>query len=513
MLQLFILQRLNSNSSLLLPMVAESNFIVDSILLITTIIILFNNIENDLDGVVSNVYNNADEDEDEEDNYALDFLSLPFVVLTHILISLTNLYDSRLEEDNKTHNILLTIFIYFFSNTAFISSDLLTFYINFESVLIPMFILIGWISLRNRKIKATFYFFYFTYIGSFMLLIAMLFLLKENDIIDIGILVEENNLDYSEEFIIFLLFFVAFAVKIPLYPFHIWLPEAHVEASTSGSVILAGILLKLGGYGLLRFIFPVFNEQINLINIELSKFYFFGYLYTAIISFFQLDLKKIVAYSSISHMSLIMYALFDNIGITGLVGSVLMFVNHGFSSGLSFFLIGFLYERFGTKNLENKGLIFCVMPYFSIFVFLKFLSNIAFPLTGIFISELQILSSFLEYWGILILLLNVFGSFLNLLYSLELSVRVLFSRVSVFNTQVTKNLAIYDLKQNQSLLERRKKKSLEFYQELFLIENSGYWQDLDLIEIIICITLCFFIFFITFFSNYFELIIINNIVI
>jgi len=173
----------------------------------------------------------------------------------------------------------------------------------------------------------------------------------------------------------------------------------------------------------------------------------------------------------------------------------------------------FYYERFGTKNLENKGLIFCVMPYFSIFVFLKFLSNIAFPLTGIFISELQILSSFLEYWGILILLLNVFGSFLNLLYSLELSVRVLFSRVSVFNTQVTKNLAIYDLKQNQSLLERRKKKSLEFYQELFLIENSGYWQDLDLIEIIICITLCFFIFFITFFSNYFELIIINNIVI
>jgi len=256
MLQLFILQRLNSNSSLLLPMVAESNFIVDSILLITTIIILFNNIENDLDGVVSNVYNNADEDEDEEDNYALDFLSLPFVVLTHILISLTNLYDSRLEEDNKTHNILLTIFIYFFSNTAFISSDLLTFYINFESVLIPMFILIGWISLRNRKIKATFYFFYFTYIGSFMLLIAMLFLLKENDIIDIGILVEENNLDYSEEFIIFLLFFVAFAVKIPLYPFHIWLPEAHVEASTKWIChSLRVFYLKLGGYGLLRFIF------------------------------------------------------------------------------------------------------------------------------------------------------------------------------------------------------------------------------------------------------------------
>jgi len=199
-----------------------------------------------------------------------------------------------------------------------------------------------------------------------------------------------------------------------------------------------------------------------------------------------------------------MFSLFDNNNITGIIGSVLMLLNHGFSSSFSFFLIGFLYERFGTKNIENKGIIFYYMPYFSFFTFLNLLSNIAFPLTGIFISEIQILASFTEFLGLLTLLLYVFGNYFNLFYSLIFFSKKMFSKSLIYQKNNINDLKI-SFKLEIKAIEKIRNKSLDFYYELNTPNISNYWYDLDLIEILICFILCFYTILLFFISDYLSL--------
>ena len=267
--------------------------------------------------------------------------------------------------------------------------DLFLFYIFFESILIPMFLLIVVWGSRNRKIKAALYFFIYTLVGSLLMLVA---------IIDIYIKTGTTSFlslilwcfDGTVQKYYWLAFFISFAVKIPIMPVHVWLPEAHVEAPTSGSVILAGILLKIGSYGLIRFSLTLFPQ---------ASFFFIPLVYTisclslvyaSFIAIRQVDLKKIIAYASVAHMNLIVLGIFSMNAI-GIEGSLFQMISHGITSSGLFLGIGVLYDRYHTRNIFYYGGLAGVMPLFVVSFLIYMFSNIALPGTCNFVGEFLVL--------------------------------------------------------------------------------------------------------------------------
>ncbi len=280
---------------------------------------------------------------------------------------------------------------------------------------------------RSRKVKASYYFFFYTLVLSVFLFIAIVLLFKE-----VGSTSYFNILyyDFDKSFKLTLaaLFFLAFAGKVPTVPFHIWLPEAHVEAPTSGSVILAALLLKLGSYGFLRFYIPLFSDLSSIVWPYICLFAGFSCIYCSLVAVQQTDLKKIIAYSSIAHMNLGILGIFSGT-LFGLHGGLLLFISHGLVSAGLFFCIGILYDRYHTRSLFYYSGLAQVMPLFSlIFMFFMF-SNIAFPGTVGFVSEfLTLLGIFLEDSE-----LSFFVGFatvvLTLVYSIGSATRVCFGPI------------------------------------------------------------------------------------
>ena len=353
----------------------------------------------------------------------LDGVSIFFVLLTTFLIPICFLagWDSI-----KTHikeYIICFLLLESFLNAVFSVLDIVVFYIFFESVLIPMFIIIGVWGSRERKIHAAYQFFLYTLMGSVLFLFAIMIVYFESGTTDISLL---GITSFSEERqrLLWLEFFASFAVKVPLVPFHIWLPEAHVEAPTAGSVILAGILLKLGGYGFLRFSIPIFPEASRYYIPLIYTIGSLGIIYASLTTLRQIDLKKIIAYSSVAHMSLVILGIFS-INIQGLEGGVLLMLSHGLVSSALFLCVGVLYDRHHTRLIEYYGGVVNVMPvYATLFLFFT-CANMSFPGTSSFVGEILVILGLFQS-NSSIAFLAVCGAVVGAAYSIWLYNRISF---------------------------------------------------------------------------------------
>ena len=353
----------------------------------------------------------------------IDGISLFLVILTTFLIPICLLTGWASVEDKVKEYCMAFLMLESFVLAVFCLLDLFLFYIFFEAVLIPMFFIIGIFGSRERKIRAAYQFFLYTLIGSLFMLLAILSMYLEVGSTQIDLL---YNHHFSEQtqLILRLAFFASFAVKVPMVPVHIWLPEAHVEAPTAGSVILAGILLKLGTYGFLRFSIPLFPEASAYFAPLVMGMSLVAITYTSLTTIRQVDLKKIIAYSSVAHMGVVTLGLFT-LNTLGLQGSLILMLSHGFVSPGLFLCVGVLYDRYKTRLVKYYGGSVRSMPLFS-FVFVVFtLANIGMPGTSSFIGEFFVFEAAFQS--------NPFASFiaatgmlLGAIYSLWLLNRVVF---------------------------------------------------------------------------------------
>jgi proton-translocating NADH-quinone oxidoreductase chain M len=306
---------------------------------------------------------------------------------------------------------------------TFTTLDLFYFFLFFESLLIPMFIMIGVWGARERKIKAAYLFFLYTLFGSLIMLFGVIYLYLITGSTNYFVLLN-TALEADQQRIVWLCFFMAFAIKMPLFPFHIWLPEAHVEAPTVGSMLLASLLLKLGGYGFLRFSLSMLQEGSSYYNALVSTFALLGVVYGSLSTIRQIDLKRVIAYSSVAHMNLVMLGLFSN-NQQGIEGAVYLMVGHGVVSTALFFCVGVLYDRYHSRLIRYYGGLATVMPLFSFFFFSFTLANMSFPGTSNFLGEL------LLFLGVFaknstVLLFSTAGIVLSAVYSVWLYNRVVF---------------------------------------------------------------------------------------
>ena len=287
---------------------------------------------------------------------------------------------------------------------VFVALDLFLFFVFWEAMLVPMYLLIG-IWGGPRKLYAAIKFFLYTLAGSVLMLLGILFLYFHHHSLT-GVYTFSLDALYKTApligqpyaFWLFLAFFIGFAIKVPMFPFHTWLPDAHVEAPTAGSVILAGVLLKMGTYGLIRFSLPFFpsvamDHTVRLWIIVLS---IIGIIYGALVSLMQKDMKKLVAYSSVRHLGFCTLGIFA-MNQAGLSGSVLQQINHGISTGMLFLIVGILYERRHTREIAEYGGISNVMPVYATITLIAFLSSLGLPLLNGFVGEFTILQgTFME---------------------------------------------------------------------------------------------------------------------
>ncbi len=272
---------------------------------------------------------------------------------------------------------------------VFLAQDLFLFYVFWEFTLIPMYFLIG-IWGGSRRVYASIKFFLYTMAASLLMLVAILYMGITNGTFAVPDLIAGREAFAHAQNLLFIGFFVAFAVKVPIFPFHSWLPDAHTEAPTAGSIILAGVLLKMGTYGLMRFNLPLFPDASYHYAPIIAVLAIIGIIYGAIVSFAQKDAKKLVAYSSISHLGFVTLGIFA-LNNAGIQGAILQGVNHGLSTGALFFLVGMLYERTHTREMAAYGGVWKVMPLFSVLSLIIVLSSMGLPGLNGFVGEFTIL--------------------------------------------------------------------------------------------------------------------------
>lgn len=278
---------------------------------------------------------------------------------------------------------------------VFISLDIFLFYFFWEFQLVPMYVIIG-VWGGPRRIYAAVKFFLYTAVGSLLMLVAIIsiyFIIKEKTGVyttDLMYITEHLDIPLNTQIWLFLAFFLAFAIKVPMFPFHTWLPDAHVEAPTAGSVILAGVLLKMGTYGFLRFNLPLFPHASNELFPLIAVLSIVGIIYGALVSLVQDDLKKLVAYSSVSHLGFITLGIFA-FNHYGLQGALLQNINHGLSTGALFLLVGMIYDRRHTRLIKEFGGLSKVMPKYAICFMIIALSSIGLPGMNGFVGEFLIL--------------------------------------------------------------------------------------------------------------------------
>lgn len=353
----------------------------------------------------------------------VDGVSIYFILLTALLIPICVLISWNSIRFLIKEFLICLLFIELLLMGVFIILDLVGFYILFEGVLIPMFLIIGIWGSREDKIQASYYFFFYTFIGSvFMLLGIFLFYsyVGSSDYQTLCCLKIERELQY----LVFLGFFLSLAIKIPKMPFHIWLPQAHVEAPVAGSVILAGVLLKLGGYGFMRFSWCLFPEASEYFGPLIMTLSIFAIIYGSLITCRQVDLKRIIAYSSVAHMGLVTLGLFSYT-VQGLVAAVFLMLAHGLVSSALFIAVTFIYDRYHTRLIKYYRGMAVTMPLFSLFLLILILANASIPLSCNFIGEFYSLLAAFEYSMITGLFASG-GIVLSAVYSLYMYNRICF---------------------------------------------------------------------------------------
>ena len=352
----------------------------------------------------------------------VDGISLFFILLTTFLIPICILVGWMGEYAVKEYCIAFLI-LEALTIAVFSVLDLLLFYIFFESVLIPMFIIIGVWGSRERKIRAAYQFFLYTLFGSVLLLLAILLLYFQGGTTDIMVLYL-TPLSPSREILLWCAFFASFAVKVPMLPVHIWLPEAHVEAPTAGSVILAGIMLKLGTYGFLRFSLPLFPYASMYFTPLIYTMSIIAIIYSSLTTIRQVDLKKIIAYSSVAHMNFVTIGLFS-LNSQGVEGSLMLQLSHGLVSPALFLLVGVLYDRHKTRLLRYYSGCARTMPLFALLFLFFTMANISLPGTASFIGEFLVLTGAFQS-NSFVALMAATGMILGAAYALWLSNRILY---------------------------------------------------------------------------------------
>jgi proton-translocating NADH-quinone oxidoreductase chain M len=362
-------------------------------------------------------------------SFGVDGISIFFFVLSSFLIFLCVLFvwEANLLKEYLIALLLIDLFLLF----VFSALDLLLFYIFFEAILIPMYLMIGMWGARERKIRAVYLFFFYTLIGSLLMLIGLLYIYSKVGTLNLEYLLT-YTFTFEEQCWLWLAFFLSFASKVPMFPFHVWLPEAHVEAPTVGSVLLAGILLKLGVYGFLRFsltLFPLgslfFSPLVYLLSI-------LGIIYASLCAIRQTDLKRIIAYSSVAHMNLVTLGIFSFNAI-GLEGSILQSISHGFVSGGMFLLVGIVYERYHSRFLYYYGGLIHVMPIYGVLLLVFTMANIALPGTSSFVGEFLLLAGIYKT-NIIAAIVGAIGVVLCGAYSLWLCNRIIFGNLKISYT-------------------------------------------------------------------------------
>ena len=357
-----------------------------------------------------------------------DGLSIGLLFLSAFLFFLCLIYmpetlELKYQKEFYFNFYLLHIRLYF----AFVVVDLFLFYIAFELVLIPLFYLIGRYGSGQRRIRAAYLFFFYTMLGSLGRLFSLIYMIRNLGTTNLHFLLALNfygGLPFWYQFVFFLCFFVRMSVKVPLFPVHLWLPEAHVEAPTVGSVLLAGILLKLGTYGFFRFVFMLFFPVVIYCQNFFVLFLTLGYVLVSFSTIRQRDMKRVIAYSSVGHMAMVILGLFF-LNRPGVYGSLFLMFSHGFISSALFFLVGVVYSRYHTRLINYFSGLRVFMPYFAFFFLYFSLANMRFPGTAGFIGEFLIVVSAAR-WNYVIMLLLARGMFLNRVYSLWLRNRILF---------------------------------------------------------------------------------------
>jgi len=348
----------------------------------------------------------------------VDGLSILLVLLTTFLSPISILSTWSAIEDRVKDFMIFFLLLEVGMLGVFLAQDLFLFYIFWEFTLIPMYFLIG-IWGGPRRLYAAVKFFLYTMAGSILMLLAILWLGTNQGSFSVPVLAAKGGIPVDIQMWLFIAFAAAFAIKVPMWPLHSWLPDAHVEAPTAGSVILAGVLLKMGTYGFLRFNLSLFPDAAVKAAPTIAVLAVIGILYGALVSYSQKDVKKLVAYSSVSHLGFVMLGLFalNNIGVSG---AILQMINHGLSTGALFLLVGMIYEQTHTREISVYGGLWKLTPVFGALMLIVALSSMGLPGLNGFVGEFTIL-------------LGAFGSdaFANPIYAILSAVGVILAAIYI----------------------------------------------------------------------------------
>ena len=361
-----------------------------------------------------------------EYHFAVDGLNLWLVLLTTFLVPLTMLGTWSSVEKRGGTFVALFLMLQTGMTGALLAQDLAFFYLFWEAMLIPMYFMIGVWGGDERKYAANKFFLY-TLAGSLLWLVALLFVAGKAGSFSPALMAQSAlALPFQVQCTLFLAFALAFAIKVPLFPLHTWLPDAHTQAPTAGSAILAGVLLKLGGYGLLKFAIPIFPAAAQHYAKPMALLAVIAIIYGSLVAMVQRDIKKLVAYSSVAHMGFVILGI-ASFTVVGTQGAMLQMLNHGVSTGSLFLLVGMIYDRAHTRMIADFGGVAVKMPVFTAFFFIVTLSSIGLPLTNGFVGEFWILNGAFTSgfaWGRLYACLATFGVVLGAAYMLWMFKRV-----------------------------------------------------------------------------------------
>ncbi len=353
----------------------------------------------------------------------VDGISVLFVILTTALMPFAIAASWESVEDRVAEYMVAFLVLETMMIGVFCALDLVLFYVLFEGGLIPMFLIIG-VWGGKRRVYASFKFFLYTFVGSVLMLLAIMSMYWYTGTTDIPQLIESGNFPVAMQTWLWLAFFASFAVKMPMWPVHTWLPDAHVEAPTAGSVILAAILLKMGGYGFLRFSLPMFPAASEMFAPMVFTMSVVAIIYTSLVALAQEDMKKLIAYSSVAHMGFVTMGIFA-LNHQGIEGAIFQMLSHGVVSGALFLCVGVVYDRIHTREIAAYGGLVNRMPVYAACFLVFTLANVGLPGTSGFVGEfLTMLGAYLANTWVAIFAAT--GVILSAAYALFLYRRVVF---------------------------------------------------------------------------------------